>query len=86
MLFYPELLSMGMPGAIFTNSWFTKNCRVKQSGGLRRFNRDRYVLREDVEDYCWSHYQERMTRPLYIADGRPYFIKDMLILKETLHK
>ncbi|MDG9814378.1 hypothetical protein [Pseudomonas putida] len=81
MLFYPELLSMGMPGAILTNSWFTKNCRVKQSGGLRRFNRDRYVLRADVEDYCWSHYQERMTRPLYIAEGRPYFIKDMLILK-----
>lgn len=39
------------------------------------------MLRADVEDYCWSHYQERMTRPLYIAEGRPYFIKDMLILK-----
>jgi integrase len=81
LLFYPQLLNMGLPEAIFSNSWFTKNNRIKRNGVFGRAHRIAYVLREDVEAYCWTHYQERMTRPLYIADGRPYYIKDMLILK-----
>ncbi|MEK2609985.1 hypothetical protein WLF18_12805 [Pseudomonas shirazensis] len=79
-LFQPQLLRMGMPEAILSNSWFTKNERVRR-GGFGRFKRVAHVLRKDIEDYCWSHYQERMTKPLFIADGRSYYIKDMLILK-----
>lgn len=80
-LFYPQLLAMGMPEAMFSNSWFTKQNRIKRGSVFGPANRIAYLLREDVEAYCRTHYQERMTRPLYNADGRPYYIKDMLILK-----
>lgn len=77
-LFKSQLLSMGMPSAILSNSWFTKNNRVKVEGSPQA---GAYVLRSDIEDYCWSHYQDRMTRPLFIAGGQSYYIKDMLLLK-----
>ncbi|WP_139353247.1 hypothetical protein [Pseudomonas sp. A25(2017)] len=80
-LFYPELLAMGMPESMFGTSWFTKHNRIKRGNVFGPANRVAYLLRNDVEAYCRTHYQERMTRPLYIADGQPYYIKDMLILK-----
>lgn len=81
LLFFPELLAMGMPESMFGASWFTKHNRIKRGSVLGPDNRVAYLLRNDVEDYCRTHYKERMTRPLYIADGQPYYIKDMLILK-----
>ncbi|MDY1019534.1 hypothetical protein SOM59_20870 [Pseudomonas coleopterorum] len=81
MLFKPQLLSMGMPKSVFTAGWFVKNERVKWCGQAGKYKGKPYVLRKDVEDYCWSHYKKRMTLPLFIADGKSYYIKDMLLLK-----
>ncbi|WP_152606208.1 hypothetical protein [Pseudomonas plecoglossicida] len=81
-LYYQTLVDMGLPSSIFRSGWFFSNNLIKRDcnipGGVKK---NGYLLREDVEGYCWSHYQTRMTHPLYQAGGQNYLLKDMLLLK-----
>ncbi|SDJ32856.1 hypothetical protein [Pseudomonas abietaniphila] len=82
-LYLTRLVEMGLPTSVFfTTSWFSQRGLVKRvSSDPERFRIRSCLLRRDVELYCQSHYQERMTRPLYVAGGQPFYIKDMLFLK-----
>jgi len=81
-LYFPQLIDLGLPKSIFFTSWFKKNDLIKRNAALKGgIRKNGYLYKRDVEHYCWTHYQERMTRALFIASGRPYFIKDMLLLK-----
>lgn len=82
-LYYSQLIDLGLPKSIFGTSWFRKNELIKRNPALKGgIEKNGYLYKQDVERYCRTHYQERMTRPLYIANGRPFFIKDMLLLKK----
>lgn len=81
-LYFNQLLAMGLPKSVFFTSWFNRQGLIKRNLSLRGgIEKNGYLFKRDVERYCRTHYKERMTQPLYIASGRPYFIKDMLLLK-----
>lgn len=81
-LYFNRLLAMGLPKSVFFTSWISRKGLIKRNLGLRGgIEKNGYLYKRDVVRYCWTHYKERMTQPLYIANGRPYFIKDMLLLK-----
>lgn len=81
-LYLNQLLDMGLPKSVFFTSWINRKGLIKRDTSLRGgIEKNGYLYKRDVESYCHTHYKERMTQPLYIANGRPYFIKDMLLLK-----
>lgn len=85
-LFFERLLDMGMPANMFTQrgcfydvSRFRQE-RVKAGKRVAGYQKSGYVYKKDVQLYCRSHFHSQMTEPLYRADGRVFFLKDMLLL------
>ncbi|ERV37562.1 hypothetical protein Q069_00061 [Pseudomonas aeruginosa BL15] len=72
-LYYDRLLEMGMPSNMFDGSGcFGKICEMRAGR--------RAVFKDDVINYCASHFDPVFVAPLYLADGKEYYLKDMLLL------
>ncbi len=82
-LYKTRLLEMGFPSSVLSpGGWFGTRGMIKWDLAIPGVvKKNGFLFRQDVERYCREHYKSRMTQPLYMAGGRNYFIKDMLLLK-----
>jgi hypothetical protein len=81
-LFQRDLLGLGLPSQCLSSSgWFYKYNRIKmhslESGGRIR----KYILKQDIIDFCQSQFQAQLCAPIFNVGGSNFTLKDMLLVR-----
>lgn len=82
-LLQSDLVRIGLPEKCLSgNGWFAKNGKVNLCASAPRGRPHKYVLKQDVVEYCQGHYHSWLSVPIFVVDGQSYGLTDLLFLRQ----
>lgn len=82
-LFLKDLVRLGLPKqCLSSNGWFYKNQRIKMHLRKQDGSGRKYVLRQDVTDFCLSKFRPELCNTIFNVGGYGYTLNNLLFVRK----